>query len=230
MVLKETAQHYHEPDILQFLRAVDKVVVVGGDGTPDAGSCLISLKPKPLYDVPFGKFAFRPRVRHVGRAQGSCAKAAQLSIGRRIFVAAVNGICFFSMVSLGFDSVVVSALAQVRHGPLSNWGYVWPILKSLACHQAPRITLVVDGSTLISEEQGFLAIIANSKQYALRYEFVPEADSSQAELCVRFIPYRSVLGLLRLALRCSREKSAYISRFPCYRGRQFEINVDKAWG
>lgn len=206
-----------------LVKDIDALVVLGGDGTLMYLIPVLQATGTPVYKLPMGveslfskEFKMSSEPKRVLQALKSGSASARLP-------GTVNGQQFFTMVSLGLDSAVVEKVAAVRSSPIGRFGYVWPTIKSLLLHQAPVITLRVDGREVIREQPGFL-IIANTSQYALGLKYTPEANSEDQNLVARFFPYKSVfksfLWSMDALLRTNRP-----SHLPFFSGQHFEVET-----
>lgn len=224
VLVEQTLPDYREEQITAFLNSITQLVIAGGDGSLRGLLPFLVKTSVAIAMLPTGnKSLFASQF---GMNRDFNQVLARLNNGKteQHFVPTVNGHPFFSMVSIGFDSVVVNKLSLKRNGPVSDWSYAAPIFSSLLNHQAPRLSLTVDGKEVISEEEGFL-IIGNNRQYAFNLPLVPEADSSRQELVARFFPYRSSLGFARLIAKAFLSPNALISNSTAHRGLQFQVKV-----
>lgn len=101
---------------------------------------------------------------------------------------------FLIVGSVGFDAGVIHRLAAARHGAISRASYLAPIARELLTHRAPELSIVVDGRPLVSESRG-LALIANSRQYAMRLDPAHRADMNDGLLDLVFFPARRLAAL-----------------------------------
>ena len=104
------------------------------------------------------------------------------------------------MATLGFDSEIIYHIHQERSGTISHLRYIIPTLKTFLRHNAPTISLCVNGKEVLSEKRGYL-IISNTKQYALGIPFSTEARSEDCSLIIKFFPYSVKLGAIFLCLK-----------------------------
>ncbi len=193
--LRESQPSYDPTDLRNFLKGLDALLVVGGDGTIRTLLDGLSESGTPVYLVPGGNESLFAR--HFGMSRQPSQILAALSGARtaEATIAAIHQSFFFSMVSLGLDSLVVGKIARTRCGPIGHIGYVKPTLQSLLEYSAPALTVAVDGKVLVREEPGFV-IAANTRQYARNLGLVPEACGTKELLHVRFFPYRRIADYL----------------------------------
>jgi diacylglycerol kinase family enzyme len=187
----ESQHSYEQAALLQYLRSVDALLVVGGDGTIRTLLGALSESQVPAYLVPCGNESLFAR--HFGMSRLTQKVLQAVTQGKTLHasLARINESFFFNMASLGLDSLVVERIARSRRGPIGHIGYVMPTLKSLSGFSAPQLTVSVDGKKLVNEEPGFV-IAANTSQYARNLRLVPEATGNSVMLHVRFFPYRTI--------------------------------------
>ncbi|MBN8548707.1 MAG: NAD(+)/NADH kinase [Deltaproteobacteria bacterium] len=212
--LRESQAHYAPGVLSEFLRSIDAVIVIGGDGTIRALLGDLADSGTPVYLVPGGNESLFAK--HFGMQRDPASILAAIQQGRtaEAAFAQFNDDFFFTMLSVGLDSLVVSKIAQTRSGPIGHIGYVKPTLQSLAGFESPRLRVEVDGSVLANDEPGFL-IVANTNQYARNIRLVPEACGTKTLLHIRFFPYRGLCNYLPWlwSLALSRPVSLKHSRY-----------------
>ena len=184
------------PSLSQF----DALLLAGGDGTLMRLLPFLIQSQTPVYMLPTGNESLFAREFNMKQCSKTVLQTLKQNIVSKHYVPNANGIHFFTMLSIGLDADIVATISEKRTGPLGHHGYVIPTLKSALRHKAPRLTLRDSSKTLIDKQSGFL-ILTNNSQYALKIPFVPEADSSEKNICVRFFPYNNALGFVSLSLR-----------------------------
>ena len=214
------------------------VVAVGGDGTVRSLAAKVAGGSVPLAIVPTGtenlaarEFGFRcsPAVL-ADRILARQSRTVDLGVIRR---AGLPDHAFLVMVSAGFDADVVDALAAARRGPVTYLSYVRQILKLLRHWQAPGFVAESGGLVVPGEhdavgqprESGEPAtagavqpadrieaagqlIIANSRQYALRFNPARAADPSDGLLDTVVLPAQGGWSMVRWALRLALSRGA----------------------
>lgn len=178
----------------------DLLVVCGGDGTLQHALPALVARGIAVYLLPCGNESLFARDFNMCSEPQKVLAAIHAERIERHFVARVGERYFFTMLSVGFDSLVIKALALSRRGTVSHLKYLRPILLAACSHRAPRVNLTLDGKEVLHAVEGYL-IVANTAQYALGIPFVPEATSSVPILHIRFFPYRSVFNFILLAIR-----------------------------
>lgn len=107
---------------------------------------------------------------------------------------------FVLMCSIGPDASVIRRLDAARRGPISHLSYFRPILAELLAPSLPRLTIDIDGHRLITDQPG-MAIVANSRQYALRIDPALNASMTDGLLDVVFFPAAGRVSLASWVLK-----------------------------
>lgn len=222
--MRESDPHGDSRETCEFVKSVDVLIVAGGDGTLMSFLPVLVMTDTPVYMLPTGNESLFAREFGMSRFPADVVRTLRTGEISRHYVGKINDTYFFEMISLGVDSEVVEMVAHSRGGPIKHKGYFLPALRAFRSHRPPQLILTVDGRRRIDGEEGYL-IIANTRQYALGLGFVPEADSTQAELSARFFPYRRSFGWLAWVLRCAVGKALPGSYPPLFRGKRFEVDV-----
>lgn len=229
-LLQESRTVYEGSFLADFFRSIDALLVIGGDGTIRALLQALSESKTPVYLVPGGNESLFAR--HFGMSRDFSQILAALAAGNftEATIAQIHQGFFFSMVSLGLDSLVVGKIASTRRGPIGHIGYVKPTLQSLVGFSAPHLSISVDGKTLVQQEQGF-AIAANTRQYARNLGLVPEACGTKELLHVRFFPYRRLTDYVPWlwSMAASRPVSLRHSRYASGTTCLIETSTEKPW-
>lgn len=212
----------------EFCRDARASIVVGGDGTlMDLLEFLSSLET-PVYMVPGGNESLFSRQFSMSRREDEIVRAVSSGSSGEHCYGLAGDKAFFSMVSVGFDSLTVHRISKRRSGPIGHIGYLIPGLRALLEYSTPRVSLSVDGKQVIDREPGYL-IIANSPQYAGKINPVPEAKTDQPILHARFYPNQSVLSCLGWVWKilCHRQVRTEGSRV--FTGTTFLLDADSAY-
>jgi diacylglycerol kinase (ATP) len=212
------------PESLRKAQAALKaLVVLGGDGTLMQVLDSLVEYQTPVYLYPLGNESlFSKEFRMTASSEEVLNRLRRFEVEKH-YVAQANEKRFFSMLSVGFDSQVVKAVACKRTGAIRDWDYLSSALGLLLRHKPPRITLQVDSETVIEDEEGFL-IIANTRQYAKGVLIVPEAASSNCQLHARFFPYSNLLKLLMVFMRIFRGNRSLLETYPLLYGKNIRLS------
>lgn len=173
----------------------DALVVVGGDGTVRSVLNSALQAGVPLYHFPLGTENLFAREFGMNRRIDAVRSALRGRNTRQVDVGRCNGSAFSIMVSIGPDAGVVHRLARTRNGPISHATYVRPTLAECFAPSLGPIRVQVDGKEVAHGRTGWL-VIANSRQYALRQDPAPSANTSDGVLDVAFFPARTVWAVM----------------------------------
>jgi len=180
----------------------DGLIVIGGDGTVHSCAKPAAVTSTPLYHFPTGtenlfarEFGMDRDLRTV-RAAIDNLMQHELA-GRpmpRIDLAECNGRSFLLMASVGVDANIVNRLCRKRTGRISHFSYAPHILAELIRPWSRPMTITVDGQTVVERRKG-MAVVANSRQYAMRVDPARNADMTDGLLDVVFFPANSWVGV-----------------------------------
>lgn len=176
------------------------LVVVGGDGTVHSTAQAASAAGTPIYHYPMGTENLFARNFGMARDTRLLIESIESHERRmeqgepawRVDMGLCNERPFLIMVSAGFDANVVHRLAKARRGRISHWSYVRHIAAECAVPRASPMTVRMDGQEVVSKKLG-LAVVANSRQYALRANPAHNADMTDGLLDLCFLPTRHPL-------------------------------------
>lgn len=221
--LRETSRHGSESSSTEDEdKTTELIVVVGGDGTIRATAPEAIRRGVPIYHYPFGTENLFSRQFGMNREAATLLRAIDQGEIRLTDVARANDHLFVLMVSVGFDAAVVADLAEHRRGAIRHSSYIMPTIRQLWSWRPPRLTVTVDGNELIHDQVGTL-LIANSPEYALRFNPARDASITDGALDVVFFPLRSRFGLIPWAWRVWR--GSHFKHPDLVRGRGERIDV-----
>lgn len=220
---RPSAARYERAEIDGFFAACGAVIAIGGDGTVGTLLPIAARAGRPLYMLPAGNESLFARTFSMSRDFDAVATALeQGKVAMRHF-GYVGETPFFLMASVGFDAMVVEALSRVRRGPVGTRGYLLPSCRAFFGYSAPRLTVQVDGTTLVDNEPGYF-IVANSAEYARRLDPVPEASSELPVLRARFFPKFSRVSVLRAAVAAGVKRPLTLAS-RAFEGSCFEVSA-----
>lgn len=201
------------------------LVVVGGDGTVHSIASWASENRTPVYHAPVGTenlFA-----REFGMDERGASLVGALEAGRmaQIDLAVCNDRLYVLMASLGMDAGVIHRLARGRTGSIGHWSYAWPILEECRCGQPARVTIEVDGRRVVDTGMG-AALVANSRQYAVRLDPAHDARMDDGLLDLVFLPHQSIAELLRWGVLARLRRLEGDSRVVRARGERIEVRAE----
>lgn len=229
-------------------------VVVGGDGTMHSLAGLLARTGTPVYHVPTGTENLFARQFGMRAASAAVVCALRTGRTTMVDIAECAPIPpdavapsdplagappptaderppgaaaprpFLIVGSVGFDAGVIHRLAAARRGAISRASYLGPIASELFTHRAPALSITVDGRQLVREARG-LALVANSRQYALRLDPAHRADMHDGLLDVVFFPARRLAALTGWAVLARLRLHHGRAGFVAARGRDVRINA-----
>lgn len=193
----------HTGTLDDALRSVDGVVIAGGDGTVLHALPALARVGTPIYHLGTGNENLLAR--QLGHAGGQIAVADAVDAWN---VTAIDvGVCgsagaggapvdthFATMLSVGPDASIVHRLAARRRGTVWHGSYVAPTIAEAIRPVLPRLRVEVDGRVIADGVRG-MAIVANTRQYAVRLDPAREADATDGLLDVVVLPARSIAAL-----------------------------------
>lgn len=168
----------HATDLAAKAKNVQRVAVMGGDGTLNEAARGMLGRKTPLVFVPGGTANVMAHALKIGL---NPVKAALLQLNAQpvpVFPGMIGKRCFLLMAGFGYDGAVVKGVsAQLK----SRWGkgaYIWSGLKALLARR-PAISVVMeDGKTMNAD----LVVVARSCFYAGSYIIHPKAGLTNSHL------------------------------------------------
>jgi len=207
------------------LAAADAMIVVGGDGSVHAAADLARQSGAPLYQFPMGTENLFAREFGMDRAYSTLARAMERRNILPIDMGDCNGRSFLLMCSVGIDANVVHRLARVRTGAITRLSYARHILHEALYPDTPRLTITVDGRTVVSGRDG-LVVVANSRQYACRLDPARHADMTDGLLDGIFLPCRHPMAITAWAVRLRVQDVSRAKGVVYFRGAHIRIETE----
>ena len=174
---------------------VDRIVIVGGDGTVNE---IISGIPRgfstPILQMPMGNANLLGKdLQLPGRA---VAVAELLEKGRVVMadVAQMNGKTFIMVAGAGFDARVTQEMKKTRQGRVSNFSYIMPIFRALKHPFHSRFEVVVDGAW---HARGDMVLVCNVRNFAGLCDIAFDAGVNTGQLDVVVFPDVHPLSLFK---------------------------------
>jgi diacylglycerol kinase family enzyme len=217
------SQTNYEPSFVERLNNFNLVLVVGGDGTLSKLVNHLASSALPVYMLPAGNESLFSKTFEM---TANLEKIIQLIKSGNVtehYYGLVNNNPFFTMLSVGFDSLVISKIGE-RKTTSSDFMYIKAGLLSLFSYRTPQISLVVDGVNAIHNEKGYL-IIAHNPGYARNLNLVPEAKNSEPRLWARFFPQATLIPELVKFLKMAFKLPANLKGSRLYSGNRFELSI-----
>jgi len=177
--------------------AVDRLVVVGGDGTlNEVLNGLQDLGAVPLCQLATGTANILAHELRLPRNPEALADLVERGDLRGLDVGRVGDRRFLMVVSAGFDAMVTEEIRRTRTGTLGYAGYLLPIARVLRRYRAPQLSVSVDGKEPVC---GGLVVVSNTRNYGGLFTLADRAqvDSGHLDVCV--LTRASLFGLLGTA-------------------------------
>ena len=174
-------------------RDVDRLVVIGGDGTlREVAEGISTQVDRPtLGIVPRGNG--NVLAREIGLPFEDELRAAEIAAGSwtlPIDAGRVNGQLFLAMLGVGFDALVTRWVDRIRRNRLVGWSYrLSPDLLYLTCGAAALFRFRPQRFDLQVEQVDWIAnvaslIVSNTRTYAKGWAVTPDARISDGRLDV----------------------------------------------
>ncbi len=172
-------------------------IVAGGDGTVLHASRLAIDAQCPIYHLPTGNENLFARAFGMTTDPSQLVEAIRKQVVQNASVGRLRTetaeLPFLLMCSIGPDAGVIRRLSQTRTRATGHRAYFKPVLAEVFTPLLPRLTIEVDGKTLVEERPGWV-IVANTREYALHLDPVPTASMVEQQLNVVFMPAQTSLG------------------------------------
>jgi diacylglycerol kinase (ATP) len=204
------------------------VVSVGGDGTL---GLLANRLPEgvPLCVLPLGTENIVAR--HLGYKKSAPALADVVVNGKeaRWDVGVANGRAFLAILGVGFDAEVVARLHASRHGHISYFSYLSPILRTVCSYKYPeiKVTCWTEGGTGPIVHTARWAFIANLARYALGLDICPNAKADDGLLHGCFMSRSGLVSGLRYLWRIKSRAHAADASVTMAEGIRFRLESEE---
>ncbi len=204
---------------------IDAVVAVGGDGT--VNEVVNGMKPgrTALATVPTGTANMLARELGVPFDAEGAARVVIAGQRLRIDVGIANGHRFVTVVGVGFDATIVSAVSSERKGHLGQFRYFSHVAKTALEYDFPPLTVRVDDE-LQTRRAGML-FVCNTRNYAAHFALAPNAKTNDGLLDFVLVHGGGARDFPRWSL------AAFLGTLPQYRdvtyvqGRKLEVTTEK---
>jgi diacylglycerol kinase (ATP) len=174
---------------------VERLVVVGGDGTAHHAAQGLAGTPCALAIVPLGTGNDLAATLDVPRELAAAVRHALSAPVRRIDLIRVGETVCIGYAGVGFDSEVARAVRQIRRVP-QPLVYPWAVIGTLIRFQPPRMKVVHDGG--VWEGRAMFANACNLPRLGGGMRLAPEAriDDGLLDLViVKAMPRRALLAV-----------------------------------
>lgn len=174
---------------------MDRIVVVGGDGTlnemingiSDSSSC-------PILHFPTGNANLLAKDLKLPQELNPVADLVEQGKTIMADMGIMNGNRFLMVCGMGFDARVTEELKKVRKGKVSNWDYVLPFIRAIKTSPNMPLNVRIDDGTL--DAQGRAVLVSNIRNYGGICEMAHDAGVTTGVLDVIIFPKENLLSLL----------------------------------
>jgi YegS/Rv2252/BmrU family lipid kinase len=176
----------------------DRIAVVGGDGTlNEVVNGLADPTGVPIAYLACGTGNMLGHELDLPRSVEAVADLVEGESIRRIDLGRVGQHRFLGNVGIGFDALVTEDLRRTRAGTLGYPGFALPILRALARHREPRLTLCIDEGETVT---GAWAVVSNLRNYGGLFALADRVCCDSGRLVVCVFERARVRDLARYAL------------------------------
>jgi diacylglycerol kinase family enzyme len=181
--------------LAQAISGNDLVIAAGGDGTCNlvAGACMRT--GAIMMPFPMGTENLLAREFVCSADVDVACAMIRNTAPSTIDVGHAAGAHFLLMCGIGPDASVTQRMTDRRNGAIHHLSYFEPILEEFMNPNLPALTIDVDGRRLVTAQRG-MVLIANGRRFALGLNPAPDADMSDGQLDVVFMPARSGVAVL----------------------------------
>jgi len=169
------------------------IVAAGGDGTV---ADVFNRHPGiPVAILPLGTENLLARYLRIPASGRAVAQLIARGDVRRLDLCQLGVRRFALMASAGFDADVIQRLHDSRHGHISRFSYLQPILESVRKYEYPEIRLTVDGEPAPAIAR--MEVVVNVPIYALGLSVARCARADDGTLDLRLFRRGSAFQMVR---------------------------------
>ncbi len=209
--------------ISNISRGIDRIVVVGGDGTVNEILNGITMDCDiPLTQFPTGNANLLGK--DLNLPDNALGMVDMIENGKVIKadLATMNGLKFIMVAGVGFDARVTEELKKVRQGKVNNLSYLIPALKAL--NKKPSIyDVVVDGHL---HAKGEIVLICNVRNYAGLFTIAFDAGIDTGVLDVVVVSKQGLFNLGRVLAHSIFGRIGRMRGVTYLKGRQVTITTE----
>jgi YegS/Rv2252/BmrU family lipid kinase len=208
--------------ISQVTSAVDRVVIVGGDGTVNE---IINGLPEgfstPILQVPTGNANLLGH--DLNLPQTAIKVADILEKGRVVMadVAKMNTTSFIMVAGAGFDARVTEEVKKIRQGKVSNLSYVLPIFRALKNPAHSQFDVVVDGT---KRARGAMVLVCNVRNFGGICEIAFDAGVDTGQLDIVVFPSINLFSSLKYGIFSKFSRVTRLKGVKYLKGKTVEID------
>ncbi len=181
--------------IQELSREMDRIVVVGGDGTFNEIINGFSAAPAcPILHFPTGNANLLGHDLNLPRKTTAVADLVENGKVVMADTGVMNHHRFIMVCGMGFDARVTEELKKIRTGKVTKLSYVMPFFRAIKTSPKKPLNVTIDHGKF--KARGMAVIVANVRNYAGMCEMADEAGVSTGVLDVVIFPRENFLSLL----------------------------------
>lgn len=200
---------------------VDRVVIVGGDGTVNE---IINGIPEgfktPLLQLPTGNANLLARDLKLPKTINKTVSLIETGKIIQADVAMMNGTRFIMVAGAGFDARVTEALKRKRTGRVNNFSYLGPIMEALGQHSQSEYCVEVDGGKPV---KGAAVLVCNIRNYAGICDIACDADIASGDLDIVVLPEDNLISLIKYLFFARFSRVSRLKNVKYLKGRNVKI-------
>ena len=176
-------------------RNMDRIVVVGGDGTlNEIINGLDEQSTCPVLHYPTGNANLLAKDLNLPQKTSQVVHLIEQGNIIRADVGIMNGTRFLMVCGMGFDARVTEEVKNRRIGKVSNLSYVFPFIKALRGASDSELFVDIDDGS--HQEKGKAVLVCNVRNYGGICEMATDAGVTTGELDVIILPKENLFALL----------------------------------
>lgn len=225
---KRPSQTAYDPAALtEWLTSITVLCICGGDGTLRGLLPALADTSTSWYMLPAGHESLAAKYFSMSANPTVVVQDLQTRSSRANYFCRLHDEVFFSMASIGFDSLVLEAIGT-RKGPSSTLMYIQSIFRSIAAYRGAAVTIKADETTPISFQSGF-CIFSNSPAYARNISFAPSATSENPNVHFAWHEKANYFFLLRVFWALAFKSSLLLPDMHHGEASKISITLDKPY-
>ncbi|MCP3900646.1 MAG: diacylglycerol kinase family lipid kinase, partial [Desulfobacteraceae bacterium] len=204
---------------------IDRIVVVGGDGTLNEIINGVSTDFSiPVLQLPTGNANLLGHDLSLPRTAKGAADLIEHGQTIMADVATMNNTKFIMVAGAGFDALITEEVKKHRTGKLNNFSYIKPLFRSLKKSSNLLYEITIDEKTI---EHGAMVLIANVQCYAGICKIAFEAGVDTRVLDIIIFPEINFISFMKYFLFAKFSKVTKLKGVKYYKGKSVKITSDK---